>query len=160
MTVEHSLPNRCFPPEITVVPWEDPIVEGPGHWPGDPYIEYCWLGVLGPSTTFLWARLARLGAEAPSTVVDVKDLAISLGLGDGLGASAPLPRSLVRLVQFGCAHGTGWEGLAAAPIGEALLIGSPGPRVPGPGGEQHKQVTPIQRGPPVPQLAGRAGRQP
>jgi hypothetical protein len=112
MTVEHSLPNRCFPPEITVVPWEDPIVEGPGHWPGDPYIEYCWLGVLGPSTTFLWARLARLGAEAPSTVVDVSDLAISLGLGEGLSSSAPLPRSLVRLVQFGCAHGTGREGLA------------------------------------------------
>jgi hypothetical protein len=68
---------------------------------------FCWLGILGPSTTLLWARLARLCAAEPNTGVDVVDLAISLGLGEGLGPNAPLPRSLVRLVQFGCAHRAG-----------------------------------------------------
>lgn len=35
------------------------------------------------------------------------DLAVSLGLGEGLSANAPLPRSLGRLVQFGGAHRVG-----------------------------------------------------
>jgi len=105
MKVEHS--PRPLPAEIVVVAWQDPVVEALGHWPGDPYIEYCWLGILGPSTTLLWARLARLCAGTRSTGVDVVDLAVSLGLGEGLGTNAPLPRSLARLVQFGCAQRAG-----------------------------------------------------
>ena len=96
-----------YPAEIVVVAWDDPVVEALGHWPGDPYVEECWLGILGPSTTLLWARLARLCAAGPSTAVDVVDLAVSLGLGEGLRPNAPLPRSLARLVQFGCGHRAG-----------------------------------------------------
>ena len=105
--MDNSPRPRPFPTEIVLVPWEDPVVEALGHWPGDPYVEYCTLGVLGPTTTFLWMRLARICAAQASTRVDVIDLAVSLGLGEGLGANAPLPRSLGRLVQFGCAHRAG-----------------------------------------------------
>ena len=93
--------------EITVVAFEDPVVEHLGHRPGSAYIELCYLPVLGPSTTWLWQRLSRLAAAAPSTAVDAGDLALSLGLGNGLGAHAPLPRSLSRLVQFDCAYRAG-----------------------------------------------------
>jgi hypothetical protein len=33
--VEHS----PHPAEMVVVPWQDPVAEALGHWPGDPYIE-------------------------------------------------------------------------------------------------------------------------
>jgi hypothetical protein len=111
MTMENSLRPQPLPTEIVVVPWEDPVVEALGHWPGDPYVEYCTLGALGPTTTFLWMRLARTCTAGTGTRVDVVDLAVSLGLGEGLGANAPLPRSLGRLVQFGCAQRAG-EALA------------------------------------------------
>jgi hypothetical protein len=107
MNMETSPRPQPFASEIVVVPWEDPVVEALGHWPGDPYIDLVWLGILGPSTSWLWLKLARICAAAPSTRVDVVDLAVSLGLGEGLGANAPLPRSLGRLVQFGCAHRAG-----------------------------------------------------
>ncbi len=113
--------------EITVVAFEDPVVEHLGHRPGSAYIELCYLPVLGPSTTWLWQRLSRLAAAAPSTAVDAGDLALSLGLGNGLGAHAPLPRSLSRLVQFDCAYRAGevfavrraLPGPAGTPVGPA-----------------------------------------
>jgi len=39
MKVEHSPRPLPLPAEIVVVPWEDPVVEALGHWPGDLYIE-------------------------------------------------------------------------------------------------------------------------
>jgi hypothetical protein len=63
----------------------------------------CWLGVLGPSTTLAWQRLARLATARPATAIDTADLAASLGLGDGLGRSAAISRTLGRMVAFGAA---------------------------------------------------------
>jgi hypothetical protein len=93
--------------ELAVVPWPDPLVEAVGHRPGDRYIEECWVCVLGPSTSLLWQRLARLCTEAAVSRVELFDLATTLGLGARAGANAPITRSLARLVGFGCAKRAG-----------------------------------------------------
>jgi hypothetical protein len=91
------------PATLTVVAWPDPVIEAHGHKPGSPYVEACWLGVLGPSTTLAWQRLARLATARPATAIDTADLAASLGLGDGLGRNAAISRTLGRMVAFGAA---------------------------------------------------------
>ncbi len=100
--------NIPTPPRLTVTAWTDPAVEACGHRPGSPYIEAVWLGILGPSTTWAWQRLARLAAVRPATVIDTADLAVSLGLGEGLAQNAPISRTLCRMVAFHAAerHGT------------------------------------------------------
>jgi hypothetical protein len=100
-------PHLDTPSTLTVVPWPDPIVEAHGHRPGSPYVEACWLGVLGPSTTFCWQRLSRLASARPATAIDSTDLAVSLGLGEGLGRNAPISRTLNRTVAFGAAVRSG-----------------------------------------------------
>jgi hypothetical protein len=89
------------------VPWPDPIVEAHGHRPGSPYVEACWLGILGPSTTLCWQRLSRLASARPATAIDSTDLAVSLGLGEGLGRNAPISRTINRMVAFGAAVRSG-----------------------------------------------------
>ena len=95
------------PRTLNVVPWPDPVVESHGHRPGSPYVEAVWLGVLGPSTTLCWSRLSRIANARPSTAVDITDLAVSLGLGGGLGRNAPITRTLGRMVTFGAALRSG-----------------------------------------------------
>lgn len=95
------------PPTLTVVAWPDPMLEAHGHRPGSPYVEAVWLGVLGPSTTLCWQRLARLATARPATPIDAADLAISLGLGDGLGKNSAISRTLERMVVFGVALRSG-----------------------------------------------------
>jgi hypothetical protein len=88
------------PPTLTLVRFPDPVVESFGHRPGSPYVEFVWLGILGPSTTFAWQRLARQAAAMTSTRIDVIDLSVSLGLGESLGRNATMSRTLARLVAF------------------------------------------------------------
>jgi hypothetical protein len=95
------------PPTLTVVPWPDPAVEARGHRPGSPYVEAVWLGVLGPSTTLCWQRLSRLATARPATAINTTDLAISIGLGEGLGKNAAISRTLGRMVAFGVALRSG-----------------------------------------------------
>ncbi len=95
------------PPTLNVVAWPDPIIDAHGHRPGSPYVEAVWLGVLGPSTTLCWARLSRIANTRPATAVDITDLAVSLGLGPGLGRNAPISRTLGRMVMFGAAIRSG-----------------------------------------------------
>jgi hypothetical protein len=91
------------PPALTVMAWRDALVESRGHRSGSAYIETVWAGVLGPTATLLWSRLARLAAVRPAARIDRVDLARSLGLGDRLGPHGPLSRSLSRMVAFGAA---------------------------------------------------------
>lgn len=95
------------PAALNLAAWRDPVVEALGHRPGSPYVELVWLGVLGPSTTLCWARLARIAAVEETSTVDVVDLATSLGLGEGLGRNAPVSRALGRMVAFGAARRDG-----------------------------------------------------
>ena len=99
--------NLETPVRLDIIAWADPVSEARGHKPGSPYVEAVWLGVLGPSTTLCWQRLARLAAARPATAIDTVDLAVSLGLGESLGRNAPISRTLGRLVAFGAAQRDG-----------------------------------------------------
>jgi len=68
---------------------------------------FVWLGALGPSTTLCWERLARVATVRDNAVIDTADLAVSLGLGGGLGRNAPISRTLGRMVSFGTAARSG-----------------------------------------------------
>lgn len=54
-----------------------------------------------------WSRLSRIANARPNTAVDITDLAVSLGLGVGLGRNAPITRTLGRMVMFGGALRSG-----------------------------------------------------
>jgi hypothetical protein len=95
------------PAQLTITPWSDAVVEAVGHRPGSPYLEACWLPILGPSGTWCWQRLSRLAAVRPGARIDAVDLAVSLGLGEGLGRNAPISRTLGRLVAFETAYRSG-----------------------------------------------------
>ena len=92
--------QRATPSLLTVVAWSDTVIETRGHRPGSPYVEAVWLGVLGPSATWAWQRLARIAAGHPGAAIDSADLAISVGLGERLGPNAAISRTLGRLVAF------------------------------------------------------------
>lgn len=90
---------------LTIHPWPDTVIDSLGHHPCSPYVENFWLGVLGPSTTFLLRHLvttleaAEDGFELPLGIT-----ARRLGLGDKGGRHSPFMRSLARLVQFDLAQ--------------------------------------------------------
>lgn len=93
------------PSELFVVmPWRDPLVDAVGHDPRSPYVEQFWLGVLGPSTTFLMRRLASgFDAYPDGFELDLPDTAAALGL-TLLGPQGPFARAISRCVQFGLAQ--------------------------------------------------------
>ncbi|MHB8246460.1 MAG: hypothetical protein ACYDGN_14150 [Acidimicrobiales bacterium] len=89
---------------LTLVRFPDPVIEHLGHRPGSPYIELVWLGILGPSATLAWQRLARQAAAMPSSNLDMTDLSVSLGLGENLERNGMVSRTLARLVSFDTAR--------------------------------------------------------
>ena len=51
-----------FPLEtLTVQPWVDEVIDTVGHEVRSPYVEQFWLGLLGPSSTWLLRRLVAKG---------------------------------------------------------------------------------------------------
>lgn len=86
---------------LTVLPWADPLIDALGHHPCSSYVENFWLGVLGPSTTFLLRHLVTTLEAAPDGFeLPLAVTARRLGLGDKGGRHSPFMRSLARLVQF------------------------------------------------------------
>ena len=86
---------------LTVLPWPDQVIDALGHHPCSPYVESFWLGVLGPSTTFLLRHLVTtLEASPEGFELPLAVTARRLGLGDKGGRHSPFMRSLARLVQF------------------------------------------------------------
>ena len=51
---------------LAVRPWPDPVIDALGHDPRSAYVEHFWLGILGPSTTWLLRRLAAGFETSPS----------------------------------------------------------------------------------------------
>jgi hypothetical protein len=100
-------PKEPLPARLHVAALPDPHHHNRGHRPGSAYVEAVYLGHLGPTATWLWQRLARTATARPATIVDTTDLAVSLGLGHGLGANAPLARTIGRLERFDTVHRTG-----------------------------------------------------
>ena len=98
---------------LTIRPWPDEVIDALGHDPRSHYVETYWLGILGPSTTWLLRRLvAGLEASPAGFDLPLAETARRLGLGDKGGRHSPFMRSLTRLVQFDLAQSQGEPVLA------------------------------------------------
>ncbi|MBW3611742.1 MAG: hypothetical protein M3N37_09470 [Actinomycetota bacterium] len=85
---------------LHVKPWPDPVIDRVGHDPRSAYVEQFWLGILGPSTTWLLRRVAAKLEAAPAGFdLPLADTARALGIGGG-GSSSPFVRALGRCCQF------------------------------------------------------------
>jgi len=98
---------------IWVETWTDPHVDETGHDLRSAYVERFYLGVLGPSTTWL-ARLLvdRLDSDGDGYALDLGETALHLGLGRKVGRHSAFARSFERLVRFGVARPVGSRSLA------------------------------------------------
>ena len=101
-----SDPTPSFPiATLTVQPWPDPVIDAVGHEVRSPYVERFWLGLLGPSSTWLLRRLVAGLDEAPDGYeLDLALTATELGLGARSGRHSPFLRSIDRCCRFGAAH--------------------------------------------------------
>ncbi len=92
-------------PTIVIRPWVDPVVDDDGHDPRSRYVELFWLGVLGPTATWLVRRLAAGLDRAPEGYdLDLADTAREMGLGFAVGRASPFTKALHRCLMFGTAH--------------------------------------------------------
>ena len=90
---------------ITVRPWVDPVVDDDGFDPRSRYVEVFWLGVLGPTATWLLRRLvAGLERSPEGYELDLQTTAQAMGLGYTSGRTSPFSKALQRCVMFGLAH--------------------------------------------------------
>ena len=99
-------PTPSFPlASLTVRPWPDPVIDAVGHEVRSLYVERFWLGLLGPSSTWLLRRLvARLDESPDGYELDLALTATELGLGARSGRHSPFFRSIERCCRFGAAH--------------------------------------------------------
>ncbi len=122
-------PQRGAPPEVTspepcsdddtvmgstihVRPWIDAVIDEHGHDPRSRYVEKFWLGVLGPTATWLLRRLVAGFEHHPDGYdTDLGDTARAMGLSYTAGRSSPFTKALQRCVMFGLAHQTS-DGMA------------------------------------------------
>jgi hypothetical protein len=125
-------------PEIPLLPeqfylrrWDDPVVEQLGFPVNSLYTEAVLLPILGPSATLCLRRLGAWAAVEPDgALIDSRQLAGDLGLGDSLGRHSPISRTVHRLCQFGMAD---WQAdelsvrTAVAPLSERHLRRLSGP---------------------------------
>ena len=90
---------------LPVRPWPDGVIDALGHDPRSVYVERFWLGILGPSTTWLLRHLAhRLDASPEGFDLDLASTAQALGLGSKGGRHSPFMRALSRCCQFDVAE--------------------------------------------------------
>ena len=90
---------------LAIRPWPDGVIDSLGHDPRSSYVEQFWLGILGPSTTWLLRRLAA-GLETHPAGFDLPlaETAQALGLGAKGGRHSPFMRALARCCQFDLAE--------------------------------------------------------
>jgi hypothetical protein len=102
----------AVPARLRISPWADPVIDVVGHDPRSSYVERFWLGILGPSTTWLLRLVARrLDTEPEGFVLDLGGAARSIGVGPPGGRHSPVQRAVRRTVQFGLARTSGSDGL-------------------------------------------------
>src|SRR2546423_10013711 len=87
--------SPAFPTDVlTIRPWPDPVIDALGFDPRSRYVEQFWLGILGPSTTWLLRRLAAgLEAEPSGFDLQLAETARALGLGAHGGRHSPFVRA-------------------------------------------------------------------
>ena len=92
-------------PVVMIRPWIDPVVDDDGHDVRSRYVETFWLGVLGPTATWLARRfVAGLERSPEGYRLDLADTARAMGLSFTSGRSSPFSKALQRCVMFGLAH--------------------------------------------------------
>ena len=92
-------------PHITVRPWVDPVVDDDGFDPRSRYVELFWLGVLGPTATWLMRRLvAGLERSPDGYQLDLCATAREMGLSYSEGRATPFAKALQRCAMFGLTH--------------------------------------------------------
>lgn len=97
---------------VTIRPWIDPLIDESGHDPRSRYVEQFWLGVLGPTATWLLRRLvAGLEQHPDGYSVDLEVTARAMGMSYSTRRSSPFAKALQRCTMFGLAHQTS-DGLA------------------------------------------------
>jgi hypothetical protein len=95
-------------PTLIVMPWRDPVVEAVGFDARSAYVELFWLGILGPTSTWLLRRLvAGLDAYPDGYELDLAETANALGLSLTAGVHSPFVKALNRCIMFGVAHTSG-----------------------------------------------------
>lgn len=125
---------------VPVVGWGDPVVEALGHHPQSRYAETYWLGLLGPSALWAQRRLVGWLEDSPEGYpLALAPMARELGLGEGVGRSSPLVRTLARLVSFDMAAircGSFAVRRAMGPLAQRQVV-----RLPGHLAERHRVET-------------------
>lgn len=85
---------------LSVVAWTDAPTDHPAHDPRGRYVEKYWLGILGPSATWLLRHISdELEASPAGFVMDLEETARRIGV-NSRGKNSPFVRALGRLVQF------------------------------------------------------------
>jgi hypothetical protein len=93
---------------VAIRPWPDETLDRIGFDPRSPYVERFWLGIVGPSVTWLMRRIAAGFDAAPDGFeMAMGETARALGLGDPGGRNSAFFRTLNRMVQFDLARPTG-----------------------------------------------------
>ena len=93
---------------LEIRPWPDPVIDTLGLDPRSTYVEIYWLGVLGPSTTWLMRRMARgLETRPAGFTMNLDDTARALGLATTGSKHSAFARALSRCVQFDLAQEQG-----------------------------------------------------
>ena len=101
MSTLSLLPDVPAVAVLSIVPWPDGVIDALGHDPRSAYVERFWLGILGPSTTWLLRLLANgLDASPEGFELDLAAAAQALGLGSRGGRHSPFMRALSRCCQF------------------------------------------------------------
>jgi hypothetical protein len=92
-------------PTLRIRPWTDEVIDTLGHDPRSNYVEQFWLGILGPSTTWLLRRVATAFDTQPDGFnMHLSETAREIGLGDKGGRHSPFMRAFVRCCQFDVAR--------------------------------------------------------
>ena len=90
---------------LVVYPWLDPVVDSTGFEVRSDYVEHYWLGILGPTSTWLLRRLASGFDHYPDGYeLNLPETAAALGLNYRTDKECPFTRGIDRLVMFGVAH--------------------------------------------------------
>lgn len=126
------MPRELVIPEsvdsLTVRAWRDPVIDVLGQHPCSSYVETFYLGILGPSTTWLLRHLVTTleAAGDDGFTLELRETARRLGLGERGGRNSPLVRTLGRLLRFGLAQVvyTGGEDVDVAAAAESAEVDS------------------------------------
>ena len=90
---------------LVVLPWRDPVVDQIGFDIRGDYVETFWLGILGPTTTWLMRRIdAGFDLYPEGYELNLIDTAAALGLTFNSGRGNPFTRALQRCIMFGAAR--------------------------------------------------------